>query len=173
MHTGHIILVKAEDHDEAIGAVRSALAPDEGSHFASAWSDWAIVGDEGFGGSRFEFRHFLEDGEEWDGASHYAISRDDEADLFYKMLNKFYGFRQAEFDRLKDELRDQDFSVSLDQDDLLTYNLHKLAELADSRYCHKSAVYDLENYTANLRYFREDEAQNGHNWYAVLVDFHF
>lgn len=173
MHTAHIILVKAEDHDDAIATVRSALTPDEGGHFASAWSDWAMVGDEGYGGSRFEFQHFLEDGEEWSGASRYAVSRDDEADLFYKMLDKFYGFRQSAFDRRQDELRDQDFSVSLDQDDQVTYSLYKLAELADSRYCYESAVYDLVNYTANLRYFRQDEADNGHGWYAVLVDFHF
>lgn len=171
MHTGHIILVKADDHEDAISSVR-CLLDDTDSRWAS-WSDWSVVGDEGFGESRYKFTDFMEDGEEWDGASIYAVSRDDEADLFYKMLEKFYGFRQAAFDRMKDELKDQDFSVSLDQDDQLTYKLYKFAELADSHYTYDSGVYDLQNWTANLRYFREAEKNNEHGWYAVLVDFHF
>ena len=168
MHTAHLILVKAEDHEDAIATVRIALTPDDGSHFASHWSDWALVGDEGFGESRYSFRHEYED---WDGASSYAISLDDEGDLFHRELAKFYAFREKAFDRLRSEVSDEGFAFSLDQDDRASYALRKFAELADGVYTYESAIYDLEHYSTNLKHFRDKEAENG--WYAVLVDFHF
>lgn len=175
MHTAHIVLVKADSHDDAIGTIRAHLNND--NHFASGWSDWAIVGDEGFGASRFSFRNLLDSDSdsilEWDGASSYAVSRDDEADLFSATLNRFYGYRQQIFDELYAEAQENGFYFSLDQDDTESWKLYRLTQLAESVYCPDSKVYDLEHYSANLRSFHEDIAQDGRDWYAVLVDFHF
>lgn len=179
MHTSHLVLIKAESHDDALDEVRSRLEPDDGQHFASGWSDWAVVGDGDILDSRYTFTNCLSFGEndddipEWDGASQYAVSLDDEADLFYKALNQFYGYREAEFDRLTREVDKNGYDFVLDGDSLGSYALYRLAQLSASIYCLDSFVYDLENYSANLKYFREDVAADGRNWYAVLVDFHF
>ena len=169
MHTGHTILVKADSHEEAIETARACFNPEEGQSPAE-WSDWCVVGDEGgYLGSRYSFRNEHED---WTGASDHAVSLDDEADLFYKVLNDAVEAREREFNRLRDRVGGVG-SFSLDQDDSESWALHRFAEFAGSIYNPYSFVYDLQNYTANLRYFREAEAAGEQGWYAVLVDFHF
>lgn len=166
MHTAHLILVKADDHQDAIDTVRGNLYTDEGSNFAP-WSDWSVVGEEG----RFSFTHEYEG---WDGASGHAVSLDDEADLFYKVLGDFKTYREREFQTRRQQV--EDFSISsftLDQDDMDSYHLMKFAELVEGRYTYDSAYYDLKNYTTSLKYFEEDVAQDGKDWFGVLVDFHF
>lgn len=169
MHIAHIVLVKAESHEDAIGAVRANL-DDYESRFA-LWSDWAVVGNEGISNSRWSFEDF--GGETWTGADKYAVSRDTERELFDKVVALFVERRQEAFDNLEREITDNGFSFSLDQDNRESYALTKFAKLADSRYCSDSYIYDLANQTANLRYFREEMANDGEEWFAVLVDFHF
>lgn len=167
MHTGHLVLVKAESHDEAIDTVRAALHYSDGENFAGSWSDWSVVGDD----SRWNFHADFED---WNGASSYAVSLADEADLFHKALNHFYTFRKNEFERLQNQLNDFSFAnFKLDQNDMESFALVKFAYLAESHYFSSSFVYDLENYSADLKYFRESEAFGETDWYGVLVDFHF
>jgi len=168
MHTGHIILIKADSHQDAIDRVRLYLQPDEGQSPAD-WSDWCMVGDEGIFGSRYSFRHDYED---WDGASDYAVSLDDEADLFHKVLAKMYGLREQAFDDFRERIFDMGIvGFRLDQNDQESWALYRFSELVESVYNPHSFVYDLQNFTADLKYFRETESEEG--WYAVLVDFHF
>lgn len=166
MHIGHIILIKAESHDDAIERVRLHLH-DEVT-FASGWSDWSVIGNDGWGGSSFSFRNDYED---WAGVSEHAVSQDDEGDLFAKVVNAALEARESEFERLRDRLSERGFSYSLDQDDMEAWELHRFAQLAESIYNPYSMFYDLANFTANPKDFRASESDEG--WYAVLVDFHY
>ena len=171
MHTGHLILVQAESHDDAIATVRAALHYSDGENFAGSWSDWSVVGDDGLVPSRWNFHTEFED---WDGASSYAVSLADEADLFHKALNHFYAFRENEFARLANQIAENTLSLyTLDQNDMESYALVKFAYLAESHYFSHSFVYDLQNYSADLKHFRESEKIGETDWYGVLVDFHF
>lgn len=170
MHVGHLILVKAESHEEAIGKVADSLITESGENSIADWSDWHAVADRGFSDSRWNFADEVEG--EWDGASRYAVSLEDEADLFYAMVNKFYGYREAAHARAEQKVQEYGLSYKLDQDDQNSWSLYRYAQLTEGIYCPDSFVYDLENYTPNLKWFRENSAENA-DWYAVLVDFHF
>lgn len=170
MHTGHLILIKAESHDDAISRVKGALEDFE-SNFGSNWSDWSTVGDDGFTKSRWNFHADFED---WNGASSHAVSLTDEADLFHKALDHFYAFRVAAFERLTNEISGYSLTdFKLDQNDQISWALFKFAKLAEAQYGSDSFVYDLENYTPDLRYFRQSTESGETDWYGVLVDFHF
>lgn len=170
MHTGHLVLIKAESHEDAIDKVRIALNPEEGTSPAD-WSDWCIVGDEGFGESRYSFDHEYEG---WSGASKYAVSLADEANLFHTALNKMYELREKAFERFRDQIFELGVSIfKLDQNDQESWALYRFAELSDSIYNPESFIYDLENYTADLKYFRQSESEGETDWFAVLVDYHF
>lgn len=177
MHTGHFILVKADSHEEAEHKVWNAL--NDETTFASHWSDWAIVGDEGFSESRFEFPYFWEqvhgdEDAEWTGASRYSVSLQDEADLFHKMVSHFKELREKAFDSAVAELDDYSLSdFKLDDNSQKTYALWKFAQLVYGIYTWHSAYYDLENYNVTLSSYEESVAQGETDWYGVLVDFHF
>lgn len=168
MHTGHLILVKAESHEDAINSVWTILNTDS-EHFAASWSDWCVVGE----GSRWDFRSEFADEEdfEWDGDSIYAVGLSEEPELFSKAVAHFYGLRESSFERIREGIEEPSLDYfSLDQNDMKSWKLYRLAQLAESVYCPDSCIYDLENYSADLKYFREDSSEN---WYGVLVDFHF
>lgn len=174
MHTAHIILVKAEDHNEAIGKVRSSIDNTEAS-FAD-WSDWSVIGNEGIGDSRYSFADFV-DG--WQGADTHVVGLEEETDLFYQILRTFENYRNAEFNSLKEELKDFDLtSLQVEMDGYFpdVYNLLKLAKLANGEYTYASKIFDLEHWCITTKYFNQEVAENAfevNNWYAVLVDFHF
>jgi len=49
----------------------------------------------------------------------------------------------------------------------------KLAQLLDDQWTPDSGVYDLENWTGNLRNFTERVAKNPEQQFLIPVDFHF
>ena len=49
----------------------------------------------------------------------------------------------------------------------------KLAQLLDDQWTPDTGVYDLENWTGNLRYFTERVAKNPEQQFLIPVDFHF
>lgn len=175
MHTGHLILVKAESHQDAIDGIWTNLNSD-GEHFAASWSDWAMVGDEGFGKSRFSLEEFgvpLQ--------NNYVVSYADERESFETILQKFVDIRTGTFNRFKDELTGNDFSI--DQLELnagsgsattqFAWTLSRLADLAWGAYTPDSAFYDLENHDTELTLFQKDIESGATDWFAVIVDFHF
>ncbi len=171
MHTAHIILVKADDHEEAVGKVRSNIDNTEAS-FAD-WSDWSVIGDEGIGDSRYSFADFIEG---WEGNTH-AVGLKDETDLFYQVLNTFKTYRDAEFNSLKESLKDFDLTsfLEIEMDGYYpdVYNLLKLARLANGEYSYESKIFDLEHWCITTKYFDEEVTKGENDWFAVLVDFHF
>lgn len=172
MHIAHIMLIKADSHQDAIDRVRLYLQPDEGQSFAD-WSDWCIVGEEGALSSRFSFRADYPD---WDGASDYAVSSDDEPDLFNKVLRDAYRRRSDAFLHFRQKLQESGKTSILDfglDEDFSTdaYTLWKFASLVSNDYYIDSYFYDLEHFTASPKSYNAAAEDSG--WYAVLVDFHF
>lgn len=170
MHTAHIMLVKAEDHDDAISRVQIELTPEEGQHFAS-WSDWSLVGDEGFGNSRYAFEK-----EE----NKYSLSLAEEPEMFMETLDKFIGYRVRETELLKSRIEGVELSsLKAEVDDIdfsesaKAYDVLKFVELVCGHYTYDSAFYDLQNHTTHLKYFRDSVANGETDWFIVLVDFHF
>lgn len=170
MHTGHIILVKADDYEDAISSVYCRINDDE-SWFASNWSDWASVEKD----SRWEMADFFPKG--YTGSNKYVVSYETEKELFEELVESCLDARRAEFVRLADELDLAGKSVltdfDIDEDTMLTWKLRQFANLANSVYCPESKIFDLENYDANLNWFRQDVAEGNNNWFAVVADFHY
>ena len=171
MHTGHLILVKAESHQDAIDRVWTTLNYSDSEHFAANWSDWAVVGNEGFADSRWSFPTEITG---WTGANEYAVSLRDEPELFNQAFERFYSYRQQAFESFKAKVAELDSSTfELDQDDLESWNLVRFAQLVDGIYNPQSHLYDLENYTANPKYFNESVESGEDDWFGVIVDFHY
>jgi hypothetical protein len=57
--------------------------------------------------------------------------------------------------------------------DLDLWATKKLAQLFDDEWTPDTGVYDLENWTGNLRYFTERVAKSPEHQYLIPVDFHF
>lgn len=187
MHIAHIMLVKAEDHENAIETVRSIVGQD---NFCD-WSDYAIVGDEGFGSSRYAFGFGgLNDEPLLTTSNKFAISYDTEREAFDFIYDKFLSYRKAEFANLRKRVEEADvrlLELELDLEDYKSENsdkayiVRKYCEMAEGIYTEDSRIYDLENWTTNLSYFKQSlELDRNYpseldetSWFAVLVDFHF
>lgn len=173
MHTGQIILVKAEDHEDAMNKVWSAVNADGDQWFASNWSDWAVVANEGTLGSRWTIKDFYEGETE----NEWVVSYETEREAFDAIVQGRLDERSNEFEgiirQLKAEGVDSVYDFQLDQDNLTSWNLRRLANLANSIFNSDSKIFDLENFDANLRWFKKDIADGETNWFAVVVDFHF
>ena len=168
MHTAHIVLVRADDHEDAISTVQNELF--EPDYNWCEWSDWAVVVD-----GRYRLSNFFEPNT-YTGVSEYAVSYDTERVLFDKVLGHFMEVRRTEFNRILDRLElagkgslgDYDLEML---DTHHAYDLLGFAQLVTGSYTYDSYVYDLNNQTANLSVFRSIPDKS--DWFAVLVDFHF
>jgi hypothetical protein len=168
MHTGHLILIQAESHQDAIDKVWTALNTDT-AHFASEWSDWALVGEEGIGGSRYSLGEFNQE-----LSNKYVVSYETEAVDFQNILEKFIELRQAGFDRFKDVVQDLDLaSMKMGEDSDKAWKLSRFADLIWGNYTPDSMYYDLENYTPDLNHFEQSILSGETNWFGVIVDFHY
>lgn len=180
MHTAHLILVQAESHEDAAAKVWGYLNSD-GEHFASDWSDWAIVGDEGFGKSRWTLHDFLET--PLTLTNDYVVSYKSEREQFNALLSFFENLRQSKFDELKRSIEE----ISVDSLELPrthvwseaiqnVWKLARLADLASGIYTPDSAYYDLENQQVTLggdAYCFDASINAGEtDWFGVVVDFH-
>lgn len=181
MHTGQIILVKAEDHEDAISKVNLAINADGEQWFASNWSDWAVVANEGMLGSRWTIKDFFdhedEEGNEIATENEWVVSYETERKIFDEVVQGRLDARSNNFDniirQLKDDGVDSVYDFQLDQDNLTSWNLRRLANLANSIFNSDSMIFDLENFDANLKWFKKEIEDGVTNWYAVVVDFHF
>lgn len=176
MHTGHIILVKGENHQDALERVSVAVMSDGEGWFASNWSDWAVVGDTGLGESRWEMSEFFAEGT-YTGEHKYVLSYETERELFCALVDKQLASRKAEFDRIVDTLMESGktwiHDFELDEDTMDSWYLRHFANLATGIYTSESKIFDLENHDANLKYFRQDVEAGNTDWFAVVVDFHY
>lgn len=174
MHIAHLVLVKAEDREDAVATVEMILNDFDGGRPATFY-DWFSVGEGygSFGGSRWTIS-------DWniETQNPYVVSYQEEKEQFMQLLNNFVEAREKEFERAKEEALEISIHnlETFKGDYQKAFNAYKLslvAELASGDYIADSRYYDLSNYSTTLTWFEEDLEKGEDNWYGVIVDFHF
>lgn len=173
MHIAHLLLVKAEDREDAVSIVEMELGDFEGR--PTTFYDWFVVGEGlgGFGGSRWKISDWNIETED-----PYVVSYQEEKEQFMQLLNNFVEARKEEFEQMKKdveaisvaslEIFNGDYSKAFD-----AYKLETVAQLASGDYIVESRYYDLSNFSTNIGWFEKDLEKGEDNWYGVIVDFHF
>lgn len=180
MHTGQIMLVQAENHDEAIDTVTSKLE----DYDRPEWSDWHGGFDGKISGRWSEVF----------GSSHpdESMRYADDPELAERIIKEFLGARKSGLDfalsqfpesfNLLTIAKNYDPLVGFDTEDpeqwkeFMTMHYAKSAiQILANEWTCDTGVYDLEESTGNLSYFRkrlEDPAKK-EQAHLVIVDFHF
>ena len=167
MHVGQILLVEAESHEEALDKVKSVVQYSENP--TPDWSDWNEIGGR------------------WNGMfgkDKNVLRYTENTALAEEKLGEWIEGRKAEIARYLEAVKTVDLHAvasSYNPEAEKTYGassmslwqLGKLVSILDDDWTPDSGVYDLENYTANLKAFRERLAIAPEMQYLVVVDFHF
>jgi len=163
MHTLQIMLVEAEDKDDALSEVTSRTGLDgEGS--GPDWSDWHEIGGR-WGGY-------------FDGSN--VLSYAEDVALAEESIKTGLQWRREEMERLKKDVDFHNLEELLDSYDPETpifdhsvWATKRLAEIVMDYWTPDSKLFDLVSYTASLKYFRERVQVSPEKQYLVAVDFHF
>ena len=167
MHVAHLLLVEAESHEQARSDVESSLIYSE--HQYPSWSDWKDIGGRWsnyFGTGKDVFRYT------------------ENSKLAEEKIQECLQSRKNEMLRLYDEVKNLDLAPKVenydpevrspfDEDSMKVYRLKKLLDIIGDSWNPDSYVYDLEQHTTQLQYFRERLAIAPEMQYLVVVDFHF
>lgn len=173
MHTGIVLVVEADDADEAVAEVENF------NEHNAHWSDWNTHGGR------------------WaDVVPNAVISYTENPALFTETVEKFKQFIVEERDRLirdvgdvsikelvtdpkykfarnepvKDmtpEERDQYFNETL-----ALYRAKQLLKLADGDFSAQAHFYDIKEYTTQDTYLLERIKENPNNQFLVVWDYH-
>jgi hypothetical protein len=171
MHTCHILLVEADNAEEALDYVKSQLTGDDPY---PTWSDWHEVGGRWSG--------LFEGWEETRDVLGYT----ENPTLAEDILKQFTDYRLANIKRYKEELDKDGFSI---EEAIADYNINnneanfangmklwrmqKLTQTLQDDWTCDSGVYDLQEGTASLTYFRKRMETQPEKQFLVPVDFHF
>jgi hypothetical protein len=171
MHTCHILLVEADNAEEALDYVRAEL---NGEMPSPTWSDWHEVGGRWSG---------IFAG--WDDTKD-VLGYTDNPTLAEDILKQFTDYRLANIKRYKQELDEAAFSIdkAIDEYDMSNneqrfangmnlWRVQKLAQMLQDDWTSDSGVYDLKEYTGSLTYFRERVTARPEKQFLIPVDFHF
>lgn len=171
MHVMQFMLVKADDYADAMGTVVSKL--DEPS--TPEWSDW----HNATGGTSFAGRW---EGVFGEGHPDY-LSYGAEPEVAEQFISDALNTRMAHYEEMRqrignlEEFHKQAQSYNPYDEGTgswtVVWNVNRMAKLLDNDWTSDSAIYDLENYTAGLSYFRKDVTENPDKWWLIPVDFHF
>lgn len=164
MHTVQLLLVEADNHQQAIKKVDSSINDVD-------WSDWAEVGGRWTG-------MFGED--EPTNAINYA----NDPEAFLKWINTFSEYRHTHmkealtaFEKggknLSDIIDEYDPRINDFELGMRGYYLKRLGSLIADYWNSESSIWDLEAGTAGLTYLMERIEKNPKKQFAVIVDFHF
>ena len=165
MHTLQIMLIEADSAEDAIEEVKSrtGLYGDDAGR-GPGWSDWHVVGGRWEG-------YF-----EGSNALNYANNLTLAEDTIKEALRR----RKEEMERLREESDFEALATAVDNYDpdnlvldMEVWSAKKLAEMVLGYWTPDSAVFDLNDYTAGLKYFRDRLENNSEKQYLVAVDFHF
>jgi hypothetical protein len=171
MHTCHILLVEADNAEEALDYVKSQLMGDDPY---PTWSDWHEVGGRWSG---------LFQG--WDDTKD-VLGYTDSPTLAEDIIKQFTEYRLAEIKRYKEELDKDGFSMekAIGEYDMNNnekrfangmnlWRMQKLSQLLQDDWVSDSGVFDLQEGTGSLTYFRERLSARPEKQFLVPVDFHF
>lgn len=169
MHSGHILLVEADNGQEALDYVTAQL---NGEERYPTWSDYHEVGGRWSGA--------FKDWGDGDVMAYY-----DNPTLAEEVIKEFTDYRLAEVKRYQEELVKDGFSLDkaiLDYDPndnekrfangMNLWRVYRLAKILQDDWTSDSGVFDLSEGTASLTYFRERLKKNPKNQYLIIVDFH-
>lgn len=168
MHVGQILLVEAESHEEATDKVRGVIEYAENP--TPDWSDWNEVGGRWaglFGKDKNVLRY----------TENTALAEAKLAEWIEGRTNEMKGYYEAvktlDLAEIVSSYNPEAEVAFVGETSMNMWRLRKLAELLNDEWTPDSAVYDLENYTANLKAFRERVAIAPEMQFLVIVDFHF
>ena len=164
------MLVEAENAEEALDKVKSAITYSETPY--PAWSDWHEIGGRWSG--------LFEGWEETRDVLCYA----ENPILAEDIIEKFTGYRTSTMKQYLSEINDAKFDLekavseyeitgdSFGDKSKTYWRIRKLGELLADNWTYDTAIYDLDQHTANLRYFRERVKVEPQKQFLVPVDFH-
>jgi hypothetical protein len=175
MHVCQIMLVEASNVEDAFSEVYSRLSEGE-----PRWSDWSNVGSEELNyagrwtGSVFGTPN-AQGVYDADEAPNYLQYSSDPA-LAERAITEYLEHRlndirsyQAKAMDLKTFTYDP-YSTKFDMD---LWATKKLAQLLDDEWTCDTGIYDLNDWTGNLRSFVERVKTNPEQQWLIPVDFHF
>jgi hypothetical protein len=180
MHVCQIILVEATTNLEAFNNVATILSDSTDV----AWSDWhnadhSNVDELSFAG-RWKGNVFGEVDENGEFKNQHNnndfLKYSDDPAMADNVITEYLEARIRSINEYKSKAIDlstykyDPYSSGYDMD---LWATKKLAQLLDDQWTPDSGVYDLENWTGNLRYFTERVAKNPEQQFLIPVDFHF
>jgi hypothetical protein len=182
MHIAQIMLVEADNHDSAIQITSEKLLEDG---ITPQWSDWHGSLDSGLAGR-------------WTGAVFGTSHPDevmryaDDSELAEKVLKDFLGQRKEEMTyavkqlgenfNLLSAVENYDPLVVPDTQEksywdnqMMFWHAKSIVSTLSDEWTHSSGVFDIEECTAKLTYFRErlNDPERKDKQFLVVVDFHF
>ena len=177
MHVCQIMLIEAETPEQAFSDVASYLNENN----SPDWSDWhnATEGDMDFAGrwSGCVFGEVNDEGEFMrvdENPNHLRYS--DDPALAEDVITQYLEERIAtirKYQRDAIDLSTYAYDPYTEKLDMPLYMTHKLAQLLDDKWTPDTGIYDLNNWTGNLRYFLQRVAKHPENQFLIPVDFHF
>lgn len=170
MHVCQIMLVEAEDAEDALATVRGEITYAEQAY--PAWSDWHEIGGRWDG---------LFEG--WDETRN-VLGYTENEQLAKDMIENFLGNRMQTMKHYLEVVEKENVSL---EEKVKTYNpyemdykeihavwsIQRLTKLLSNDWTSDTGVYDLKDHTANLEYFQKRLAENPTKQFLVPVDFHF
>ena len=176
MHSCHLLLIEAEDADDAISKVKSTIEPDDGSY--PTWSDWHGGLSEGLAG---RWSGLFEGWEENRDVLQYTENKI----LADDIIKQFLGYRLEELNKLVSEIEkagefdlrsyvekykpyEQEFSDA----GMNLWRAQKVIQILNNDWCPYTYSYDLQEHTANLEYFKARLETAPEKQFIVPVDFH-
>lgn len=163
-HTGQILLVVADTEEEALDAVRSAITYNDVPN--PDWSDWHEIGGRWDG--QLEGKNVMQYHGNEAKAEEFIAGR-----LAERRQEMEYLLEKSKDITLEDAHDQYDPEVENFKYSMNVYYHEKLAKVLQDDWTTDSYVYDLEVYTANLKYFRERLEKEPEKQFLVVVDFHF
>jgi hypothetical protein len=171
-HVCQIILVQAEDVDDAFSLVEGRL-----DETYPSWSDWhnasnAYTND--FAG-RWSGVVFADEANPDKQAPNYLRYSDDPA-LAEKVISDWLEARMSTLSDYRTRMADlatTKYNPYVDDLNMPIYYSLKVAEILNDNWTSDSGVYDLTGGTANLRWFIDRVKSEPTKQYLIPVDFHF
>lgn len=180
MHVCQILLIEATSPTEAFNNVATTLSDSVDLN----WSDWhnadfSNVSNLSFAGrwAGQVFGDLDEDGQFKDPENNKDFLKySDDPAMAESVLTDYLEARIrsiSEYQAKAVDLASYSYDPYSKGYDMDLWATKKLAQLLDDQWTPDSGVYDLENWTGNLRNFTERVAKNPEQQFLIPVDFHF
>lgn len=177
MHTCQIMLVEAENAEEALHYVRNTITHAETPY--PNWSDWHGGLGEGLAGRWSGLFQGWEDTRDVLCYTENKVLADD-------IIEQFVSYRTNEIKNLWNEInKENGFNIErlmveynpyeqrFDEGGMNMWRLQRITKILNNDWCSDTGVYDLQEHTANLQYFKDRIDKSPEKQYLVPVDFHF